>query len=730
MSLVRLNLAMSLVFLLVLCSEVHSAQASPPANALPSPSRRILILYDVNASYPAIRTIDDAIRESLLGSKYHVEIYREYLETALFPDDTDQKLFREFYVRKYHDRKLDVIITVGSSSLRFMAEQHRKYFPGIPIVFCLPNGEENDLKPDLEITGVRMGIEADKTLEAALQLLPHTRHVLVVGGAGTFERQTVEEVKEQLSAFSSRVDLTYATDLAMPELLKRLRGLPQDYIVLFTSMGRDSAGTYYSSRESGPLIGSASSVPVFTLFDVYLGHGEVGGSLSKISSQGTNAGNAARKILDGVSPSDIPVADATKSFVFDWRALNRWGLDQSKLPPGSIVLNRPPSPWLIYRWYIIGGISLVLIEALLISGLLLQHRRARRAEATVRESEERFRLLANTAPVLIWTSGIDKLCNYVNRPWLEFTGMTLEEEIGDTWTKGIHPEDVRLALDTYTSAFDRRQPFEIQYRLRRHDGEYRWMFDRGVPRFNADNSFAGYIDSCTDITETKLAEEALTNLSGQLIIAQEEERRRVAREIHDDYQQRLAMVAYNLDVMRRHIADSPAETEKRLDHLGNEINELAADLHSLSHRLHSSTLESLGLVVGLSGFCKEFQNQNGLEIKFIHENVPRGLPADLALCLFRVAQEGLRNVKKHSGTKYAEVRLESKDEKLYLIVSDRGSGFDPNFRSAASGIGIRSMQERLRLVGGSLEIHSRQSEGTTISAWVPLSVTHLAASNS
>jgi len=129
------------------------------------------------------------------------------------------------------------------------------------------------------------------------------------------------------------------------------------------------------------------------------------------------------------------------------------------------------------------------------------------AEQSERESEERFRRLADSAPVLIWMSGTDKRCTYFNRPWLEFTGRTLAQELGDGWTEGVHPEDLRRCVDTYVRAFDAREPFAMEYRLRRHDGEYRWILDAGVPQFLADRQFAGYVGSCVDITERKRAEE-------------------------------------------------------------------------------------------------------------------------------------------------------------------------------------------------------------------------------
>ena len=126
------------------------------------------------------------------------------------------------------------------------------------------------------------------------------------------------------------------------------------------------------------------------------------------------------------------------------------------------------------------------------------------------------------------------MCNYFNQPWLEFTGRPLEMELGNGWAEGVHAEDLEMCLDTYTKAFDRHEPFRIEYRLRRHNGEHRWVFDQGVPRFNCDSSFAGYIGSCIDITDLKRAEEALSTVNRRLIEAQEEERTRIARELHDD----------------------------------------------------------------------------------------------------------------------------------------------------------------------------------------------------
>jgi signal transduction histidine kinase len=180
------------------------------------------------------------------------------------------------------------------------------------------------------------------------------------------------------------------------------------------------------------------------------------------------------------------------------------------------------------------------------------------------------------------------------------------------------------------------------------------------------------------------------------------------------------MVAMDLEQLAENVGDSSGETSQQFHELFDRVSELGADLHSLSHRLHSSTLESLGLLAGVEAFCKEFAEQQGIHVDFVHGSISRGVRGDAALCMFRITQEALRNIKKHSGANQAEVRLEQQDGRLHLSVSDCGRGFDSNKPPAEHGIGIHSMEERLRLLGGKLEIQSRPMEGTRIDAWLPL----------
>jgi PAS domain S-box-containing protein len=338
----------------------------------------------------------------------------------------------------------------------------------------------------------------------------------------------------------------------------------------------------------------------------------------------------------------------------------------------------------------------------------------------LRESEKRFRLLADSSPSLIWMSGTDKRCTFFNQGWLKFTGRPIEQELGEGWLSGVYPDDLEHCSGLYSASFDARADFEMEYRLRRFDGEFRWLVDFGVPRFESDGTFLGYIGSCIDITDRKTSEESLHTLTGRLISAQEEERARIARELHDDFSQRLALLGIGLGQLWKKLP--PEEVEKRSSVLEmlRGTKEISSDLHNLSHQLHSSKLEHVGLVSALHGLCKDFGEKFKIEVQFTECEFPIDVPKDVALCLFRVAQEALGNVIKHSGAREAQVEIRSNASGISLRISDQGKGFDPAIRNPAAGIGLIGMTERLRLVGGRLLVKSETDCGTEILAEVPV----------
>ena len=220
--------------------------------------------------------------------------------------------------------------------------------------------------------------------------------------------------------------------------------------------------------------------------------------------------------------------------------------------------------------------------------------------------------------------------------------------------------------------------------------------------------------------QLRLAREAQVRLSGMLIDAQETERARLASELHDDFSQRMALLSLDLETAAEKIRQSPDEAKRQLHGLLNSASEIGADLHTLSRRLHPSALENLGLVPGVSALCREFAAQQSMQVDFAHNNIPRSVPPEAALCLFRIVQEGLRNSKKHSGTSKVQVALGMVDGTLHVSICDQGAGFNLKELPKKDGLGIRIMGERARLLGGRFEIGSEPQKGARIDAWVPI----------
>jgi signal transduction histidine kinase len=221
------------------------------------------------------------------------------------------------------------------------------------------------------------------------------------------------------------------------------------------------------------------------------------------------------------------------------------------------------------------------------------------------------------------------------------------------------------------------------------------------------------------MTERKQAEEAVSGMTRKWVEAQEQERSRIARELHDDISQRLALFTIELDQLRDEHNDLPPKVRDRVQELRNQTLEIATDVQSLSHELHSSKLDYLGVVRAMTSWCKEFGERQKLEIDFTSHDV-RKVPQEISLCLFRVVQEAVHNAAKHSGVKRMEVQLAEHSSEIHLIVSDSGKGFDVETARQGRGLGLTSMRERVRAVGGTMAIESKPMAGTTIHVRVPL----------
>jgi signal transduction histidine kinase len=296
----------------------------------------------------------------------------------------------------------------------------------------------------------------------------------------------------------------------------------------------------------------------------------------------------------------------------------------------------------------------------------------------------------------------------------------LDQELGSGWTAGVHPEDLARCLDTYVTAFDKRQPFTMEYRLRNFEGEYCWVTDAGIPRTFPDGTFLGYVGCCLDISDKKDAENARKDLANRLIHAQETERTRIARELHDDVGQQLAILRIEMMRAGEPVSGSPDKRHPSVTELCDSVKIIADKISHMSHQLHSSELEFLGLKVAVQSACRQSAERYGIKIECICDEVPAKIDGIVSLCLFRVVQEALHNVAKHSGAANIEVRLKAAPDELTLAVIDDGHGFDVEQARLATGLGLIGMRERIQLIGGHFEVSSEPGHGTRIRVRAPV----------
>jgi PAS domain S-box-containing protein len=674
-----------LLTLLISALAIAADGPSPVIDATDRPVN-VLLLFASPRLTPAQIAIDEAFRSTLTSRlSAPVYFYTEYLDLTLFQGDEPRPELRALLEHKYRGVKLDLVVAMASRALRFAVQNRADLFPGAPIVFAsVDRAALGDLALEDDVTGIWLNIDWAGTLDAALRLQPETRRVVLVTGTAATDRVWQAAARRQLGAdrYRGRVEIEYLTDLSVDRVLQRVATLSKGTIVLFGGFSRDATGQNLIGAEVVRRVAASSSVPVYGPGETYVGGGIVGGRVVSFHAQGVSGAELAVRVLAGDRPR--PADAEANLYVFDRRQLRRWGLDETRLPPGSDVRFREPSPWELYKWPVLGGVAIVALQAVLIIGLLVNRRQRRRAQralaerlrfetlvselsaalitvpahgvagqiekaleriveelrldrailaelddrredvievthswtregvrslgglvekksfpwvasrlqaghvvaaarlddlpataetdrrtlvalgtrsfvavpliiegvvagalafsstraerawpdelaqrlrllaeifanalarrraaSAARESEDRFRLLADTAPLMIWMSEPDGRRTYFSRRWLDMTGRRPDEDLADGWVDSVNPDDRKAAYETYHQAVAERRSFTIDYRLRRQDGEDRWILDHGVPRIEEDGSFIGYVGSVIDITALNTALQAV-----------------------------------------------------------------------------------------------------------------------------------------------------------------------------------------------------------------------------
>lgn len=698
------------VFGLLSCVLVPLAAAGEPA------VKNVLVLHNWANLPQSWALMESTVRARIPGQ---INFYTASVENPRFDEKVYRESLAETLRRGYGGIKLDLVIAATYPVLQFTMQYRDRMFPGVPIVFTDVSDLEGRQKMWPDVTGVISSVGLPETIDLALHLHPDTDTVAVITGITEWDRYWLAAAHSALLRHRDKVRELDLVGPATQQIIQKVAELPPSTVVLFQLRPDDL--TQPALEPIDVLAEVAQRLPTYSAWrGLALNRGGVGGAYRNVWKDAVLNGEIVARVLSGERPENIPIVhDSDLQVHVDWRELQRWHIPESALPPGTVVEYRQLTFWQRDRKYIIIAVVLIVAQALLIAGLLVQRARKRKVEAVLRESEQRFRVMADTTPALVWMCDARGRITYLNGHRLAFTGTDSNADYGDNWITYVQPGDVEHMLDTLYAALKSKQPFSQEYRLRRSDGVYRWMFDIASPRINGDGSFGGFIGSAIDTTDQKLAQQALATVSGQLIEAQEQERGRIARDLHDDICQRLALLSMEIEQAHRASSGSLAATKPNLEIIQKHCGEIAVDVQSLSHQLHSATLDYLGVVAAIRAFCGELSKQHHVSVEFTESTVPNYLPRDISLCLFRIAQEALHNAVKYSETNQFAVALSATEEEVHLVVRDAGKGFDVHEAKKNRGLGLVSMQERVNLVHGRFSVESKPGQGTRIFAAVP-----------
>ena len=497
--------------------------------------KRVLVISTGSRFSPGFALVDQTVLEALAKiPQGQIETYGENLDILRFPSERFARIFRDYLTEKYAEKHPDLVILVYIGNLGIAGKMLQHLFPGTPVIVA--GFTEEEMRRDQFgslVSGIAQRVDPRASIDLILRLQPETRRIVVIGGTAEVDRGVMNIVKEAARSFAGRVDFDFWDNLSVAELRQAVSALPAQTAILFSRMFRDRTGQAVVSSQVARSVGAWANVPVYVMTDTNLGTGAVGGAVASVEAFGKRAGELARLILTGTPPASLPFEIRSDTVpMFDWRALQRWGISESRLPPNSIVRFRPASLWDEHRWTILGALVIFALQTGLISGLLIQRRRRRQAD--------------------------DKIAS----------------------------------------------------------------------------------------------------LAGRLITAQEAERSRIARDLHDDINQQLASLSIALSGVKRRLQNGEAEgVAEEVARLQQRIVDVTHVTRQLSHELHPGVLQHAGLVAALRGHCAEFAAQHGIDVTFSAAAGINGIADDTALCLYRVTQEALRNIAAHAGARTAQVAL-------------------------------------------------------------------------
>jgi PAS domain S-box-containing protein len=691
------------------------------ARQSPRPSR-VLVLHWYDKDYSWNVNFERTFRAGLQSNQGKpVEYYPEYLESNRFPGENQASFLHDYLRQKYADRAIDVFVANSDASLDFIMKYRDDLFPDTPIVFLAAKNPTKDAASiGRSLTGVINLSAHKKTVDLALRLHPETKEVFVVSGTLEHDKKFETLAREQLQGYERRVRISYLTDNSPDELIAKVKTLPERSILLYVwQQAETDQGKVLESFEILSLIAGVAKVPIYGMSTPYIGSGAIGGYVNTAATSGTRLAEIVLQIVNGTPARDVPVEIAPTEAMFDSRQLARWKINEDDLPAGSVIRFKDSSLWNEHKRLVVGVVALLALQTGLISWLLVEHRRRRLAEearrhlaAIVESSNDAIIGSSIDGEILSWNPGAEAMYGY-----------SADEMLGRHISVIVPPEQ----MEEFSARLKRRKDGERindfeTVRLKKDGTLLNVSVSVSVIRDHKGRMIAA-ASITRDVSERKRSESELQRLSSHLLNLQDIERRRLARELHDVTAQNMFVVNMNLSRLQRTSVDG-SESQAILAESKELCDQALQEIRTLSYVLHPPMLDEAGLVRALRWYLDGFIKRSGIQIDMNAISEIGRLPTDVEMALFRIVQEGLTNIRRHSGSNSAGITLEKEDNQVVLRISDQGRGMQKTTLAETDGgtlgVGIAGMRQRLRHLGGILEIDSSEC-GVMVTAKVPIS---------
>jgi PAS domain S-box-containing protein len=487
----------SIGLLFLLAAKVHAAE---PA--------RVLMLHAFNYSFPATSVIAEAARKRLVEHSKSIEIDAEFLDLARNTDEAHSLRMAKYIHDKYEKYPPDLVITLGSSALPFVVK-HRDMLPGVPVIFASISPQTYAaLRPPPEMTGIITGFDLAKTLTLAERLQPKARHLFVIAGSGETDRRWQPIARKTVEDLGGKFETTFLFDLPYSELVARLSKVPNDAIVILLTVFADSEGNTFVPAQVAGDLAALSPAPVYGPYDSFIGNGTVGGFVETFESVGAAAAEMAIEIMDGTNPATLPPrTNPAQRYRVDYRAMQRWNLNEKDLPPDTVVLFKKPTIWDEHRGTVLAALSVLGLQTIFLAALLIQRRRRKRAEQLLKDSDERMTFAAAAANIGLWHLDGDTEELWVTEHCRELFGLPSDAPLTrEAFLAAVHPDDREIAVRSIQSSSKMDQPAASDVRVVLSSGEVRWirMRARTYQEGNGEPKQRGGI--FVDITDQKSAQ--------------------------------------------------------------------------------------------------------------------------------------------------------------------------------------------------------------------------------